>query len=167
MRIDIVDNPANFDPIKLLAYGWLGFGVILVGFAYWILRKEQDKPKEEQSARILYSLYAFMAFSVFIGFMGYLYEMNKPRDGDSPKIAELEKKIEMLTGELKDRDVTIAKYQQREKEYIRNWEAGRNAAKTVVAGFPLISDNLEKKLLEYLDKHFNPRIVNEGIPISH
>lgn len=161
-----MDNPANFDPIKLLAYGWLGFGVILVGFAYWILRKEQDKPKDEQSARILYSLYAFMAFSVFIGFMGYLYEMNKPQDGSSPKVAELEKKIESLTEELKDREVTIAKYQQREKEYIRNWEAGRSAAKTVVAGFPLISDNLEKKLLEYLDKHFNPRIVNEGIPIS-
>lgn len=160
----MADNPANFDPTKLLAYGWLGFGVILVAFAYWILRKEQDKPRDAQSARILYSLYAFMAFSIFIGFIGYKYEMNKPKEDSGPKIAELEKKIESLNAELTIREDKIARYQQREQEYVRNFEAGRSAMKTLVSGNPLLSDRVEKKLLEYVDQHFKPRIVEFSEP---
>lgn len=155
-----MDNPANFDPTRLLAYGWLGFGVILVGFAYWILRKEQDKPREAQSARILYSLYAFMAFSLLIGFIGYRYETSKPNPDNSPRIAELEKKIESLNEELKKREATIVRYQQREQEYVRNFEAGRTAMKALVSGSPFLSDKVETKLLEYVDQHFKPRLVS-------
>ncbi len=158
-----MDNPANFDPTKLLAYGWLGFGVILVGFAYWILRKEQDKPRVEQSARILYSLYAFMGFSIFIGFIGYKYEMNKPGDGEKARIIELEEKIGKIEAESKELRDKVARYQQREQEYKKNFEAGRGAVKSLVMAFPL-KDRLETKLLEFIDQHFKPRIVDEGVP---
>ncbi|MBI1322555.1 hypothetical protein GC170_05145 [bacterium] len=157
-----MDNPANFDPVKLLAYGWLGFGVILVGFAYWILRKEQDKPKVEQSARILYSLYAFMGFSIFLGFIGYKYEMNKPGDGAKARVVELEEKIVKLEAETKEYRDKLARYHQREQEYIKNFEAGRGAVKSLVIAFPL-KDRLEAKLLEFIDQHFKPRIIDEGV----
>lgn len=59
---------ANFDVVKILSAGVMGFGFLLAFLAYRLLEKIQDHPVPDQS--VLTSVYYFMGFSILLCVIG-------------------------------------------------------------------------------------------------